>query len=172
MMSHGFRCNQRAAILVDSANVFMTSLAMGVKIDHAKLLERLDDREIVRSILYHVEIDPEREEGFLRRVQSLGFEVKCKPIRTYPDGKAKADMDVDITVDAIALSEKCDVITLVTGDGDYVPLVLYLKAMGVKTEAMAFERNISHRLRMAVDEFIPITTDILQPTQGVMVDRP
>jgi uncharacterized protein (TIGR00288 family) len=70
-------------------------------------------------------------------------------------------MDVDIAVDAIALSEKCDVITLVSGDGDYAPLVRYLKTKGIRTEVIAFEWNTSRELRQSADEFYPITKDML-----------
>ena len=67
---------------------------------------------------------------------------------------------MDIAVDAIALSEKSDVIAIVSGDGDFVSLVHYLKSKGVKTEVMAFEHNTSSDLRKAVDKFYPITPDM------------
>ena len=91
----------------------------------------------------------------------MGFEVRTKEVKIYPDGKRKADMDVDLTIDAVCLADKVDVICIVSMDGDYVPLVHYLKSRGVKVEAMAFERCISGDLRRAVDELHAISEEML-----------
>lgn len=148
-------------MLVDSSNIYMTSLVMGVKVDYGKILERQNGRQIVRSIFYHVKVDPAREAGFIQRIRSMGYEVRTKQVKIYPDGKKKADMDVDIAIDAVCLADKVDVVCILSGDGDYLPLVHYLKSQGVKVEAMAFEICTSRSLKDAVDEFFPITEDML-----------
>ena len=88
-MKNDFSFSQKFSILVDSSNVYITSLKMRVKVDYEKLLERLNGRQLVRSIFYHVERDREREEPFIRRIQSMGFEVKAKQLKTYEDGTSK-----------------------------------------------------------------------------------
>ena len=62
-------------------------------------------------------------------------------------------------------ADKVDVICILSGDGDYVPLVHYLKSRGIKVEAMAFERTTSRELREAVDAFYPITEDMVVLTE-------
>jgi uncharacterized LabA/DUF88 family protein len=94
-------------------------------------------------------------------MSSLNFEVKKKPLKVYPDGKKKGDWDVGIAIDAVSLAEKVDVITLITGDGDYEPLVHYLRSKGVRVEVMGFPEMTSRDLIRAVDKFIPITKDVL-----------
>jgi len=79
-------------------------------------------------------------------------------------------MDVDLTVDAVCLAEKVDAVCIVSGDGDYVPLVRYLKSRGVRVEAMSFQCNASIELRKAVDTFIPITDDLLFRSEPVRSD--
>jgi uncharacterized LabA/DUF88 family protein len=153
--------NQRVAILVDAANIFMRCLETGIRLDYSRVIERLNSRQILRCIFYHVEIDATREAGFIQKIRSMGYEVKTKQLKVYPDGTRKADMDVDLTIDAVCLADKVDVICIVSCDGDYVPLVYYLKSRGLKAEAMGFERCTSHRLKEAVDEFYPITEDML-----------
>jgi uncharacterized LabA/DUF88 family protein len=50
-----------------------------------------------------------------------------------------------------------DVIVLVTGDGDFSPLVEYLKwGLGRQIEVAAFGRTASSRLRESADRFVNI----------------
>jgi uncharacterized LabA/DUF88 family protein len=162
-MEKDFSKNQRVAILVDDSNIFIACLQHNAKMNYAKVLDRLNHRQIVRSIFYHVEPNPTSQVNFIKRMQSMGYEVKTKQLKVYYDGKKKADMDVDIAIDAVCLADKVDVICILSGDGDYVPLVHYLKSRGIKVEAMAFETCTSRSLREAVDEFYPITRDMLIP---------
>lgn len=59
-------------------------------------------------------------------------------------------------MDAIKTSSGVDAICLVSGDGDYVPLVEYLKNHGKRIEVMAFGKSTSSKLREAADEFIDL----------------
>jgi len=138
----------RVAILIDGSNIYKTALRLGDRVDCSKILERLNGRQIVRAILYHPDVVSEKQEGFIRKMKSMGLEVRTKEVKVYPDGKRKADMDVDLTIDAVCLADKVDVICIVSMDGDYVPLVHYLKSRGVKVEAMAFKRCISGDLTL------------------------
>jgi len=69
----------------------------------------------------------------------------------------KADWDVGMAVDAIRMSSFLDVVILVTGDGDFLPLVDYLKwGVGRFVEVAAFKRSASAKLQEAADKFINI----------------
>jgi len=70
----------------------------------------------------------------------------------------KADWDVGITVDAIRLAPRTDSIVLITGDGDFMPLIEYLKEgqFGIQVEVMAFGRSASAKLKEKADEFIDL----------------
>ena len=72
------------------------------------------------------------------------------------DGLKKADWDVGIVVDAIRTANSVDAICLCSGDGDFVPLVEYLKNQGKRVEALAFGRSSSAKLKEAVDEFVDL----------------
>ena len=85
------------------------------------------------------------------------FWVFLKDLQIYSDGAKKADWDVGMAVDAIRMANFLDVIVLVTGDGDFVPLVEYLKwGMGRQVEVAAFGKTTSSRLRESVDRFIEL----------------
>lgn len=96
------------------------------------------------------------EKAFLEALEKAGIEVKSKELQIFPGGMKKADWDVGMAVDAIQLSQKLDSIVLVTGDGDFVPLVEYLKAQGQHVEVIAFGKSASGRLRDIADDFIDL----------------
>ena len=71
----------------------------------------------------------------------------------------KADWDVGIVVDAIRMAPNVDVIVLVSGDGDFIHMVEYLKNQGKRVEAIAFGKSSSSELKEEVDEFIDLDKD-------------
>ena len=69
----------------------------------------------------------------------------------------KGDWDVGVAVDAIKMGPKLDAIILVTGDGDFVPLVEFLKVnFGCQVEVIGFGRSTSGLLKEAADDFIDL----------------
>jgi len=55
------------------------------------------------------------------------------------------------------LSAQLDAIVLVTGDGDFLPLVEYLKGQGRQVEVIAFSKSASAKLTEAADDFIDLS---------------
>jgi hypothetical protein len=93
-------------------------------------------------------------------VFKLGLETKIKDIRVFAGGAKKADWDIGMAIDAIAMSEKLDAVVLATGDGDFVPLVEYLKyTQGTQVEVIAFGKSAATSLREAVDDFTDMCED-------------
>jgi len=83
-----------------------------------------------------------------------------KDLQIFPGGIKKGDWDVGIAVDAIRLGDFfIDVLILATGDGDFVPLVDYLKGRGRQMEVIAFGRSTSAKLKEAADDFIDMSAD-------------
>ena len=85
-----------------------------------------------------------------------GIEAKYVPMNAA--ATKEKGVDVALAVDAmqIALSEKIDVAVIVTGDGDFVPLVRAIMKQGVRVAIVHFEYEdegdktfISERLRVA-----------------------
>ena len=118
------------------------------------LKQAVSDRKLIRAIAYVIRTESEEETHFFEALSQQGFEVKMKDLQIFAGGTKKADWDVGITVDAIILSAKLDVIVLVTGDGDYLPLVSYLHyTTGCLVEVMAFRQTASSRLIEEADDF-------------------
>lgn len=99
------------------------------------------------------------EASFFEALEKAGFELRMKDLQIFAGGAKKGDWDVGIAVDAIRMMPSLDVVILVTGDGDFVPLVNYLKwAGGCVVEVASFRRSASSKIVEAADEFINIET--------------
>ncbi len=100
------------------------------------------------------------EEKFFKALQEQGFKTKSKKLQIFAGGHKKADWDVGISIDAIKMSKQLDVVVLVTGDGDFIPLVEYLQYHGVLVEVIAFEKTTSSKLIEKVDDFIDLSSNM------------
>ena len=99
--------------------------------------------------------DLSSEAAFFEALEKAGLELRMKDLQIYAGGMKKADWDVGMAVDAIRMSAFLDVIILVTGDGDFIPLVDYLKwGNGRLVEVAAFKRSASSKIQDAADKFI------------------
>jgi len=91
-------------------------------------------------------------------MEKQGFEVKTKDLQIFPGGAKKGDWDVGIAVDAIKMAKSLDVIILVSGDGDYIPVVEYVQnTTGCRVEVIAFKESTSSKLIEKVDAFTNIS---------------
>ena len=100
---------------------------------------------------------PSSEASFFEALEKAGLELRMKDLQIYAGGMKKGDWDVGLTVDVIRMMPFLDVIILVTGDGDYIPLINYIKWGGGRVvEVAAFRRSASSKIVEAADEFVNI----------------
>ncbi len=155
------KIHQRVAVLIDTQNMYHSAKHIhGARLAFGKIIEAVaDDRSIVRAIAYVAKSKAGDEQSFFDALQKDGIELRSKDVQEFASGEKKADWDVGMAVDAIKLIDKVDVIILMTGDGDFVPLVVYLKEHGVFVEAAAFGESTNASLRASVDRFYDISTE-------------
>lgn len=146
--------SQRIGVFVDVQNMYYSARAMhGANVNFAKLLqEAVGDRQLIRAIAYVIKSEAPKEQTFFDALSKAGLEVKSKDIQVFGDGQKKGDWDVGIAIDAVKIADKLDVVVLVTGDGDFVPLVNYLREnKGCLVEGLSFERSTSAKLLEVLD---------------------
>ena len=118
------------------------------------LRDALRGRTLVRAIAYVIRAEEVDREEFFKVLGNLGFEVKAKDVQIFADGSKKGDWDIGIAMDAIELAPRLDTIIIVSGDGDFVPLVEHLRrALGCRVECAAFGKSTSQKLIESVDLF-------------------
>ena len=153
---------QRVAVLMDVQNMYHSAKNIyGARVNFKEVLKSaVGPRKLIRAVAYVIRTETPEEKSFFEALTKSGLETKSKDLQIFPGGMKKGDWDVGITVDAIKYSSLVDAIVLVTGDGDFVPLVEYLKLnKGIQAEAMAFSKSASSKLVEAVDDFIDLSKD-------------
>ena len=151
--------DQRVGVFVDVQNMYYSAKNLYDRhVNFANVLkDAVSSRRLIRATAYTVKAQLPDERHFFEALKAQGFEVKSKDLQIFPGGVKKGDWDVGISVDAIKISRQLDVVVLVTGDGDFLPLVEYLQYHGLLVEVLAFGRTASSRLVDRVDDFIDLS---------------
>ncbi len=151
--------NQRVAVLIDVQNMYHSSKALYKKRVNFKevLKTALSERQLIRAIGYVIRTESGEEKSFFEALEKIGIELKIKDLQIFAGGMKKGDWDVGLSIDAVRLADSAiDAIVLVTGDGDFVPLVEYLKGKGRQVEVMAFGKSTSSKLKDVCDDFFDL----------------
>ena len=150
--------DQRVGVFIDVQNMYYSAKNLyGQKVNFGNIVkEGVAGRKLIRAIAYVVKTESKEEQPFFEALYNLGIETREKDLQVFSTGMKKADWDVGLTVDAIRLASSLDAIVIVSGDGDYLPLVEYLQSMGKQVEVVAFGDTSSSKLIEAVDDFIDL----------------
>jgi uncharacterized LabA/DUF88 family protein len=154
---------QRVGVFVDIQNMYYSAKNLyRSKVNFNEILKQaVAGRALIRAIAYVIKTEVISEEKtFFDALEKIGFEVKAKPLQTFYGGAKKGDWDVGMVIDTIELAPKLDTVILVSGDGDFIPLVEHLKrAMSCRVEVVAFIKSTSSKLIEAADSFLDLCGD-------------
>ncbi len=158
----------RVALFVDVQNIYYTTRQVfNSHFDYNAFWAQVGHgRQIVKAIAYAIDRGDARQQQFQRILRAIGFEVKLKPFIQRSDGTAKGDWDVGITLDVMRWAPKADIITLVSGDGDFDLLLQAVqREHNVQTEVYGVEPLTAASLMQVSSYFVPITRELLLPIQ-------
>jgi len=149
---------QRICVLIDVQNLYHSAKNLyKARVNFREVLKSaVSQRKLVRAFGYVVRTKTGEERPFFEALTKLGIETRIRDLQEFYGGLKKADWDVGIVIDAIRTASGVDVIVLISGDGDFIPLVEYLKNQGKRVEVIAFGRSASSKLKEAADEFIDL----------------
>lgn len=152
---------QRVAVFVDVQNVYYSARALFQrKANFGQILKSaVGPRSLIRALAYVIKAGEDKEEQFFDALKKSGYEICSKDIQVFMGGLKKGDWDVGIAMDIIRLAPKVDAIVLVSGDGDYQPLLEYVKALGCRAEVAAFSSSTSSKLIEEADSFLDLSKD-------------
>ncbi len=159
----GKQRGQRIGIFVDVQNMFYSAKHLyQAKINYRRMLDDLSaGRQLVRAVAYLVTKPEVDQTAFVDALTRLGYEIKVKYLKIRPDGSAKGDWAMELSLDVMSMASRLDGVVLVTGDGDYVPLVERLKVMGLRTEVVGFPQNTATELMNSAHAFVAIDDSML-----------
>ena len=151
---------QRVAVLVDVSNMYHSAKNLyKSRVDFKEVLkESVAGRKLIRAVAYVIKTETDEGSSFFEALSQQGFEVKMKDLQIFAGGAKKADWDVGIAMDAIKLAAKVDVVVIVSGDGDYLPLMTYVQnTSGCLVEVVGFRQTTSSKLIEESDDFLNLS---------------
>jgi uncharacterized LabA/DUF88 family protein len=152
----------RVGVFCDVENVVSTFALIKQKVRFERLLNFVkEESEREGKILWKaVAFVPKKEshENLINALSFQGWRVITKPVRTLPDGFIKANMDLDMAIEILQTSPYLEEIVLITGDGDFVPIIDLLSKMGKRVWVIGTRKgSVAIDLIRVSDKYINIT---------------
>jgi len=148
---------ERVGVFIDVQNVHYGARQLKGKLDFDALIAAAAvERRIIQATAYVVESKEIDQSGFIARLEQRAIEVRRKTLQVRTDGSMKGDWDMELAFDILDAAPQLDVVVLVSGDGDFAPLVKRVKSIGPKVEVIGFPRTTAKSLIEAADRYQPL----------------
>lgn len=151
--------DQRVGIFIDTQNMYYSARYLFKrKVDFKHIVEdATSGRKLIRAMAYVIKTKGEEGRPFFDALEKAGIELREKDLIEYASGHKKGDWDVGLTIDVVRMLDMLDVVVLVSGDGDYAPLVQFCQARGRIVELMSFGETTSSILTEIIDAHIDMS---------------
>lgn len=164
-----FNQAERVALFIDGANLYSTARGLGFDIDFRRLLSLFQSNSHLVRAYYYTALAEDQEYSSVRPLIDWldynGYTVITKPTKEFTDAtgrrKVKGNMDIELAVDAMELSEHVDHVVLFSGDGDFRSLVEAIQRKGKRVSVASTLKTqppmIADELRRQADHFIELS---------------
>ncbi|GAK32545.1 NYN domain-containing protein [Iodidimonas nitroreducens] len=163
-----FYPNEKIGVFIDGANLFATARSLNMEIDYKKLKTFFAEKGRLIRIFYYTAMIDDADYSPLRPLIDWldynGYTLVTKPIKEFTDDqgrrKVKGNMDIEIAVDMLALSENLDHVVLFSGDGDFRRLIEAIQRKGVRVTIISSNSTqpsmIADELRRQADQYVDL----------------
>ncbi len=167
----GFLRRQEVAVFVDVQNMYHSAKKnFGRNLSYSKMLRQcVRSRRLIRALAYVIEREGVDQVSFFDHLRYCGFEIRRRDVIERMDGSRKAEWELGMAMDMLAVADHVDVVIIVSGNGVFADVVPMLHAKGVKVEACAFRDSMSDLLQRAVDQYHYLGEDHLYTAPGAPV---
>ncbi len=146
----------------DVENVVSTFALVKSKVQFDNLLRYIQEQcKGEGKVLWKaVAFIPKKEnyENLINALSFQGWRVISRPVRKLPDGSIKANMDLEMAVEILQTAPNLDEVVLITGDGDFVPLIDLLSKMGKRIWVIGTRKgSVALELIRVSDRYMNIT---------------
>lgn len=151
---------QRVGIFIDTQNLYHCAKNLyRARVNFGAIMkDAVAGRTLVRAMAYVVTTESGEERNFFEALGKVGIDIITKDLQVFGGGAKKADWDVGLAIDAVKLAPRLDAVVIVSGDGDFCPLVEYLKIKnGNQVEVISFGKSTSGKLRDLADDFLDLS---------------
>ncbi|MFX0032133.1 MAG: NYN domain-containing protein [Candidatus Hodarchaeota archaeon] len=143
----------RIIIFVDNSNIFKGFRKYNIKADYEKLKSLITkDRKLEGIFLYEGAIyplSPEKKKWYEDLRVKSGFNIKISFDKITLNEAFEKKVDIKIAIDIISLAYEnaYDTAVLVSGDGDFIPVIKKVKELDKKIEIWAFRYSLANALK-------------------------
>jgi len=165
-----FSPNARFALFIDGSNLYAAARSLEFDIDYKRLLTAFISRGRLLRAFYYTSLPEDHDYSPLRPLIDWldynGSTMAHKPTKEFTDStgrrKVKGNMDIELAVDVMELSDRVDHIVIFSGDGDFRPLVEAVQRKGVRVTVVSTLKSqppmLSDDLRRQADDFIELAS--------------
>ena len=180
---NAFYGDERTALFIDGPNLHSAARHLGFDIDYRCLKQYFQARSRLIRAMYYTAILEGQEYSPIRPLVDWldynGFTTVTKTAREYTDPagrrRIKGNIDIPLAIDMLEMSGSLDHAVLLSGDGDYRPLVETVQRKGVRVSVVSTIRTqppmLADSLRRQADIFIELR-EIADDISRNPADRP
>ncbi len=154
-----------AYAFIDASNIIYGTRDEGWKVDFQKLFKYLKERYRCKKIYYFAGLDRKNRKQlkFYNRLKVFGYILILKPVKIYTQNNGKkvrkANCDVDLTFYAMRDKDKFERGVFLTGDGDFIILLKYLRNIGKQINIIANGKRTAKEIRQFLrGDFTPMNS--------------
>jgi uncharacterized LabA/DUF88 family protein len=163
-----FYPQERIALFIDGSNLYAAARALDFDIDYKRLLEVFAAKgHLVRAFYYTALVEDQEYSPIRPLVDWLdynGYTMVTKPTKEFTDStgrrKIKGNMDIELAIDVLEMSEHLDHVVIFSGDGDFRRLVEAVQRKGLRVSVVSTVRSqppmVADELRRQADIFIEL----------------
>lgn len=163
-----FYPEEKLALFIDGSNLYAAAKALDFDIDYRLLLDwAAKQGRLVRAFYYTALVENEEYSPIRPLVDWLdynGYTMVTKPTKEFTDSqgrrKIKGNMDIELAIDMLEMSEHLDHIILFSGDGDFRRLIEACQRKGVRVTVVSTVQSsppmVADELRRQADHFLDL----------------
>jgi len=164
-----FYPEERIGLFIDGSNLYAAARALGFDIDYKQLLALFQEQgRMIRAFYYTALLEDQEYSPIRPLVDWLdynGYTLVTKPTKEFTDAagrrKIKGNMDIEIAVDMLEMSDHLDHMVLFSGDGDFRALVEAVQRKGARVSVVSTVKSqppmVADELRRQADYFIELS---------------
>jgi uncharacterized LabA/DUF88 family protein len=163
-----FYPQDRIALFIDGSNLYAAARALAFDIDYKRLLELFASKGVLIRAFYYTALIEDQEYSPIRPLVDWldynGYTMVTKPTKEFTDAagrrKIKGNMDIELAIDVMEMTDHLDHVVIFSGDGDFRRLVEAVQRKGRRVTVVSTVRSqppmVADELRRQADNFIEL----------------
>ncbi len=149
---------ERIIIFIDNSNIFKGFRKYNIKADYEKLKNLITRGRNLQGIFLYEGVvypmSPEKKKWYEDLSNRSGYVIKASFDKIAFKDAIEKKVDIKIAIDIISLAYEnaYDTAVLISGDGDFIPVVKKVKELDKNMEVWAFRYSLANALKEEIEQ--------------------